>query len=166
MEHGVELHASRCSAGNRRQQGATKRVTERVAKARVERSNAKGLAIVDLVAEGFDGRSLDNQHMGLLGVCKKIGYLEYNSTMSCSWIDSSICSRWGTTRTVTLKPLSPFSSQPGTVRSNTSRLRLTLKFSRVTAFKDTTSPGRTRYEGMSTRLPLTLTCPWRTSWRA
>ena len=35
--------------------------------------------------------------------------------MSCSWIDSSICSRWGTTRTVTLKPLSPVSSQPGHV---------------------------------------------------
>jgi len=33
--------------------------------------------------------------------------------MSCSRIDSSICSRWGTTRTVTENPFSAVSSQPG-----------------------------------------------------
>src|SRR5581483_388670 len=30
----------------------------------------------------------------------------------------------------------------------------------------TPSPARTRYEGTSTLRPLTVRCPWRTSWRA
>jgi hypothetical protein len=33
-----------------------------VTKARVERADAKGLTVVDFVAEGFDGGALDDQH--------------------------------------------------------------------------------------------------------
>jgi hypothetical protein len=62
VQHRVELDARGGGAGNRREQRAAKRVAQRVAEAGVERSDAEGLAVVYLVAEGFNSGALDDQH--------------------------------------------------------------------------------------------------------
>ena len=51
----------RC-AGDRRQEGAAKRVAERVAEARLERTDGETLAMFGLLTESFDGGALHDEH--------------------------------------------------------------------------------------------------------
>ena len=58
----VEADLGDRRAGDRRQQGAAQRVAERVAEAGLERADGEPLAVVLLLADGLDGRSLDDEH--------------------------------------------------------------------------------------------------------
>ena len=49
--------------GMRRQQDAAQRVADRVAEAGLERADGEALTVVLLVADGFDGGALDDEHV-------------------------------------------------------------------------------------------------------
>ena len=59
----VEPHGRDRRAGNRRQEGATQRVAERVAEAGLERTDREALLVVALLADCFDGRALHDEHV-------------------------------------------------------------------------------------------------------
>ena len=59
----VEADRGDGRAGDRRQQGAAKRVAERVAEAGLERTDREALLVVALLAEGFDGGALHDEHV-------------------------------------------------------------------------------------------------------
>ena len=63
VERLVEADRRDRRAGNRRQEGATERVAERVAETGLERTDLEALLIVALLAEGFDGRALHDEHL-------------------------------------------------------------------------------------------------------
>ena len=58
----VELHLGDRSARDRRQQRPPERVAQGVAEARLKRADGKLLTVADGFADGFDGRSLNDQH--------------------------------------------------------------------------------------------------------
>src|SRR5690606_33405907 len=111
--------------GDGRQQGAAQGVAEGVTEAGLQRADGELLAVAFLFADRLDGGSLDDEHVLLPRDSVAAGetdYLEYSSTMSCSRTGTSICSRIGSSRTVTDLPPSPWSSQAGRRTSRVSRL--------------------------------------------
>src|ERR1019366_6957058 len=58
----VEADLGDGSPGDGREQGATERVAQGVAEARVERADGEPLAVVLFFTDGFDGGSLDDEH--------------------------------------------------------------------------------------------------------
>ena len=58
----VEAHGGDGRAGDRRQQGAAQRVADGVAEAGLERADGESLTVVGLLADGFDGGALDDEH--------------------------------------------------------------------------------------------------------
>ena len=65
VEGVVEADLGDCGAGDRREQGASERVAERVAEARLERADGEKLTFVVGIAERFDLRALHDQHVCL-----------------------------------------------------------------------------------------------------
>jgi hypothetical protein len=59
----VEADGRDGGTGDRGQQGATQRVAERVAEARLERTDREPLLVVGFLAEGFDGGALHDEHV-------------------------------------------------------------------------------------------------------
>ncbi len=62
VEGFVEADLGDRGAGDGRQQGAAKRVAERVTEAGLERGDREPLAVLGLLIDGFDGRALDDEH--------------------------------------------------------------------------------------------------------
>ena len=62
VERVVETHRGDRCAGDRREQGATQGVAERVTEAGLERTDGETLAIVGLLTESFDGGALHDEH--------------------------------------------------------------------------------------------------------
>ncbi len=58
----VEAHRGDGGARDRRQQGATQRVADRVAEAGLERADGEPLTVPFRLAERLDGGALDDQH--------------------------------------------------------------------------------------------------------
>ena len=58
----VEANLRDARARNRRQQRAAQRVAQGVAEAGLERADGEPLTVAYLLVDGFDGRSLDDQH--------------------------------------------------------------------------------------------------------
>ncbi len=63
VEGVVETDGRDRCAGDRRQQRATQRVAERVAEAGLERTDREPLLVVVLLADGFDGGALHDEHV-------------------------------------------------------------------------------------------------------
>ena len=94
----VEAQLGDSRAGDRREQRAPQRVAEGVAEAGVKGSDGKLLTVPLLLVDGLDGRTLDDEHgagSSCVEVERWVGYLEYSSTMSCSWTGSWMFSRIG-----------------------------------------------------------------------
>ena len=79
VEGVVEAHLGDRRAGDRRQQGAAQRVAEGVAEAGLERADGEQLPVALLLAEGFDGGALNDQH----GLLPLIGVLR--DERGCGW---------------------------------------------------------------------------------
>ena len=62
MQGLVEADLGDGRAGDRRQQGAAQGDAEGVAEAGLEGADGEPLAVAFLLAEGLDGRTLDDQH--------------------------------------------------------------------------------------------------------
>src|SRR5262245_15055297 len=101
------------------------------------------------------------------GGCALETYFEYNSTISCSCTGKLICSRVGTDLTLPVIVFGSNDSQSGMPRPFTSSIACSIvTFFCVLPMTVITSPSFTEYDGMSTFLPFTWKCPWRTSCRA
>ena len=64
VEGVVEAHRRDRRAGDRRQQGAAEGVAEGVAEAGLERADGEALPVGRLLADGFDGGTLHDEHDG------------------------------------------------------------------------------------------------------
>src|SRR3954453_4457759 len=153
----LDAHARHGSPGERGQQDAAQRVAERVAETAIERLD-RGRA-ARTVIDGFAGNSgnLEVEHVervlswsfpgGLVrcpaGFEARIGnYLEYSSTMSCSWTGAAISRRSGLRSTLAVSASWSACSQAGTwaVSSVASRIAGSTGVPALTAM---ISPSRT-----------------------
>src|SRR5690606_26502671 len=147
VERVVEAQLGDRRAGDGRQERAAQGVAEGVTEAGLQRADGELLTVAFLFADRLDGRALDDEHVLLPRASAAAGggdYVEYSSTVSCARTGTSICSRSGSSRTVTDLPPSPWSSQAGTRTSSVSRLCWMTIIDWAFSRRETTSPFLTR----------------------